>query len=282
MKYRFSINVDEVASQVNKSVADIKERVYSEVEKLSISAHAFIIAKAQAELSGYIRKAFLGDDNRNVRWEKVSGQIWAVTIDEKAAWVVDGRPATFMRWLLYNNPKAKTSKAGDRYAHIPFTNAKLSGSSERNMNDPKAAYESIVKKTMKEAGIPLRKIERNIDGTPKIGVLHKLPIEPPGTREQFPGMFSIPRTQETARRIGLPAHGGIFHLKGMLITQRLNQKGKPVREAITIRTISSKHEAEGNRWIMPEVKPFNVLQQAHDHAQEEWSKVLEAIKREYQ
>jgi hypothetical protein len=150
------------------------------------------------------------------------------------------------------------------------------------MNDPKAAYEAIVKKTMKEAKIPLRKIERNPDGTPKLGVLHKLSIEPPGSSSQFPGMFSVPRTQETAAKIGLPAHEGIYHLKGLMVVQRMNSKNKPVREAITIRTISSKHEAEGNRWMYPEVKPFRSLEAAQDFAQEEWSKILEAIRRDYQ
>ena len=281
MKYRFSINADEVARQVGRNLSEVRDRVYQEVQKLSISAHAFIIAKANAELNGYIRQAFLGPDNKNVHWEKVADQIWAVTIDEKAAWIEEGRPAMFMRWLIDNNPKAKTAKDGSRYAHIPFTHSKLAGRSESTMNNPKAAYEAIVKKTMKDNGIPLKKIEKNADGSPKLGVLHRLPIEPPGTREQFPGMFSMPRSHQMAKQIGLEPHGGIFHLKGVMVVQRLNTKGKPVREAITIRTISTKHEAEG-RWKYPEVPAFKSLEAASNFAQEEWAKVLEAIRRDYQ
>lgn len=279
MKYRFSINVDEVARQVQKDVAQVRARVTDEVRKLSISTHAFVIAKANAELDGYIRKAFLGENNKNVRWEQVADRIWAVTIDESAAWIEEGKPSVFMRWLLDNNPKAKTAKDGSRYAAIPMTQARLSGG--KKMNNPKVAYETIIKNAMKQEGISIKRIERNDDGTPKTGILHKLSIQPPGTRDQFPGMFSIPRSQETAARVGLPAHDGIFHLKGAVVTQRLDAKNKPVREVITFRTISSKHEAEGNRWMSKAVQPFGALEAASQYAKEEWERIVEAIKRDY-
>jgi hypothetical protein len=279
MKYRVSINIDEVARQVNTTVDNLRSRIYNEVEKLSISTHAFIVAKANSDLRGYMREAFLGKDNKNVRWTKVSDQIWAVEIDESARWIEEGKSATFMRWLLDNNPKAKTAKDGSRYAHIPFTHAKLAGANDKT-NDPKQAYEAIVRKTLKENKISLRKIERLPDGSPKLGVLHTVPVDPPGSPQQFPGFFSMPRNPEMARLTGLPQHSGIFHLKGLMVTQRLNQKGKPVREAVTIRTISSKHEAEG-RWFAKEIKPLASLDAAQSFAESEWHNILEAIKAEF-
>jgi hypothetical protein len=280
MKYRLSANVDEVARQVNRTVGEVRTRVIDEMEKLSISSHAFIVAKANAELNGYLREAFLGKDHRNLRWEKVSDQIWAVTLDESARWIEEGRQPTFMRWLLDHNPKAKVAKDGSRYAYIPFSHLK-SGQKPDLSGDPKAAYEAIVRRTLRENKINLRKVERNLDGTPKFGVLRKFSMEPPGSREQFPGLFSQPRSPEVAKKIGLRPHDGIYHLKGLMLVQRPGKKkGSVVREAVTIRTISSKHEAEGNRWIYPQVRAFGGLQAAHEYAQLEWAKIVELLKRE--
>lgn len=281
MKYRFSINVDEVARQVGKDVVAIRERVTGEVQRLSISTHAFVVAKANAELDGYIRKIFLGKNNENVRWEQVADRIWAVTIDESVAWIEEGKPSVFMRWLLDNNPKAKTAKDGSRYARIPLTHARLAGSSANRQNNPKAAYESMVKNAMKASGIALKKIERNEDGSPKLGILHRLDVQPPGSQSQFPGMFSMPRPADVAKKVGLPPHGGIFHLKGAVVTQRMDSKNKPIREVITFRTISSKHEAEGNRWMSKAIQPFGALEAATKYAREEWERIVEAIKRDY-
>lgn len=280
MAFRLTINVTALAEHLNTTIDRVRERARQEVENLSISTHAFIVAKAQQELPPFLRDKFLGKDNKNVRWVKVSDSIWVVEIDESVAYISEGRPKVFMSWLLNNNPKAKTAKDGSRYAHIPMTQARHTQGGRDKFNNPKAAYEAIVRKTMQDNGLNLKKIEKNPDGSPKIGILHRLNVMEPGDQSQFPGMYSKPRTEEMARQIGLPAHSGIFHLKGLAIIQRTNERGKVVREAVTFRTISSKHEAEG-RWMAPEVPAFKFEESARAYAEAQWSQILKSIEEEF-
>ena len=272
--FRFSINADEFAAHLNQKVEDILARVQAEVEKISVGAHAFIVAKANTELTGYKRTAFLGKDNKNVRWSKIGDSMWVVEVDAQADWIEKGREPTFMGDWLLKSPKAKTAKDGSKYMSIPFPSVRQG----KSVSSP--VLSSMVKTAMKQEGISMKKIEHNPDGSPKMGVIHKLNIPEPGGRNQFPGLFSAPRSSEMSKITGLPAHGGIFKLQDTVIMQRMNQKGKVVKEAVTFRTISSKHKAEG-RWIYPKVEAFNSLQAAHDWAQEQWSEIAKQLESEW-
>jgi hypothetical protein len=92
--------------------------------------------------------------------------------------------------------------------------------------------------------------------------------------------FSMPRSQEMAAKIGLQPHSGIHKLEGLVVTQRMGKDGKVVKEALTFRTISTKHEAEG-RWYYPEQKPLKAFPAAYDFAKTLMDEAVRRINQEF-
>lgn len=292
-KFHFIINIDEIADKISLASNVIESRVKTAVEALSVSVHAFIINRASSELSGFKKDFFLGTGEhakketqkstphpgvdqsaRHVRWVKVADSLWVVELDEKVAWIEQGRSPVSMAtedWLLKPGSKGlKTAKDGSKYKAIPFTHTR----GGKDLNTDKPALASIINKAFKAQKIPLKKIEKDSSGNPKLGVIHKLQINiPEGGHASMPGIFSRPRSPEEAAATGLKAHGGIHYLKDAVVIQRKNPKGKVVKEAVTFRIVSSKHQAE-NRWMYPAVKPFGAIPAAYQYAQEEWAQIL--------
>jgi hypothetical protein len=275
-KLEISVDAQKLADLLNKTVNDILPGLRTKVQQLSVATHAFIVHQAQEKLSGNLLEQFLGPDNKNVRWTQVGDSMWVVEIDQSVAWIEEGRTEPqFMDWLLTKNPKAKVSKKGTLYARIPISNGKLnSTATPRN-----PALAAIIKSALKENKIPLKKIEKNPDGTPKLGVLHRISPQMPGPQSQFPTLYSEPRSQAMAELTGLPAHGGISLLQDTLIVQRKNQKGKVVREAITFRTITEAHKKEG-RWFAPPRPGLHSIKEAHDWASQQVETIIRTMQDE--
>lgn len=292
MPINFSIivNAQQVAAQLQQQAESIAPRLRQEVERLSVSAHAFIVKKAEQKLSDRDLKMFLGEDNKNVRWSKVGESIWVVEIDDSVRDIEEGRERKFMEWLLTKNAKAKRAKDGSMYASIPMPKVRFAGPGAGSVNSSRADLAAMVSNAMRDSGISLKKIEKNADGTPKTGILHKLDPQLPGTQSQFPTLFSMPRSNEMAALTGLKPHGGIPLTQGAVVLQRWQQqnnksnqnmqKGKIVREAVTFRTISSKHEAEG-RWFLKAKPGLHAMQEAYEYAQQEWTKIVQRLQEEF-
>lgn len=273
MRFKLESNVTDLAEKLKSDIDKFKAKVDQEAKNIAVMTHAFVAAKAKNELNSFQQQAYLGKNEENLRYSKLGEGVYLVELDAKAAFIEDGSPKKFMKWLLDNNPKAKTAKDGSRYAHIPFSHTK--SNSTKNVNDSKSAFYDIVSKRLKEENIDLNKIEKNTDGTPKLGIVHKINTVSILAAEKNRSNFSSPRSQEMAAKIGLKPHSGIHKLEGLVVTQRKDKSGKIVKEAITIRTISSKHEAEG-RWYYPEIKPFKGMQSGYEYAK---SLMEESIKR---
>lgn len=297
--FRIKIDISEVAQKIKQAREMIDDKVKGSVENLSIATHAFITNKANETFkdSTFKREYYLGlgqygkdstreSDNdaridgsaKHLRWIKIGDGIWMVELDEKAAWLEEGREPTFMGdWLLKPGAKGvKTAKDGSRYRVIPFKQL----SNGREAEGTKPLYAELVKKQMKRQGLNLKKIENNPDGSPKLGVLHKLTMTPTMTQQMSPGLYSRPRSQEEAAMSGLKPHDGIYKLKGAVVMQRKNAKGKVQREAVVFRVISSKHKVE-NRWMYPKVAPANIFPQAYDWANKEWDKIVASLEKEF-
>lgn len=263
----FVINAAAVAKAIEQDVNDIIGELTQKVEALTIQTHAKVLEFASQELHGWQLNNFLGDGGQNIRWARASDSLWVVEIDESVGFYDDGRQKTNMateHWLLKN---AKTSKSGHKYKVIPMEIGKGS-----NNLGTAAALNTIATNAIKQARtsegkrISRKKIERNPDGTPKLGVLHRIKAGPPGPQSQYPSLFSKPRGPEESKSTGLPQHGGIFKLQGLAITQRM-VKGKVKREAVVFRVVSEKHR--NNRWMYPEIKAHNFLDRALDWAVKE-------------
>lgn len=278
MVFRFSVNAAEIAAKINQTADAIVPRLRQEVQALSAATHAFVVDKAQRDLKGGTLARFLGKNGENVRWVQIDPNIWVVEIDESVRDIEEGHDRRFMSWLLTNNPKAKTAKDGSKYAAIPMTKAQGTGPGKDAANAKNPAYTAMVKNTLKANKVSLTKIDRHADGSPKLGVIGKYDVDQP-ERSQFPGMWSAPRTAQQAAITGLPQHGGYFHLQGLVVTQRMQGK-RVVREAVTFRTISSKHEKDG-RWFQKAQQGLKSIPAAYDWAQQEWSKIVAEMEREF-
>ena len=288
--FNFKVNVEQVAQKLGQAADVVQSKVADAVEKLVASTHAFVVHKAQTELGDFKRSILPGPPEadgmpKNVKWKKIAERIWVVEIMPEAAWIEEGRPPTSMAtesWLLKPG-KVKTAKDGSTYRVIPFTHSQLAGKDKpahATSEISKPALAAIAKRAIKSAGVNLKKIERHDDGSPKLGILHKIPIDVEHHRG-VPGFSSKARTHEDAVKTGFKEHGGIPYLSGLAVTQRVNAKGKVTREAVTFRVVSSKHRLEG-RWEYPAVPAFDSLPAAMRYAELEWEKMLKIMEQEYQ
>lgn len=308
---RFRVDASEIAAKLGLARELIEDQIVNNVELLSISAHAFILGLAKKEWANddFKRNFYLGigqkdgsgtsTQNPNIdqsakylRWVKISDGMWMVELDERAQWLEEGRPETFMgEWLLKPGAKGvKRAKDGSLYRAIPF---KETSGKKDTASHP--ALSQIVRDYAKQNKINLTKVEKGPDNTPKLGMMRKLDIRPHDATGYAPGLlFSRPRTEEEARITGLKAHSGIFKLQGAAIFQNVYEKGQLVtnkqqakklaatkkgsvkRETVVFRVISSKHKLE-NRWMYPEVKPVNFFQKAYEHAEQQWAKIVQSI-----
>jgi hypothetical protein len=295
--FKISVNIEEVTSKLNQTQEAIENVLKPAIESVSIATHAFILNKANTELSGFKREMFLGlgqyakkasgqssKDERvdstakNVRWIKISNNMWVVEIDESAKWIEEGRPETSMatdQWLLKPG-KAKIAKDGSTYRSIPFKQTE----GKKDAPGAKPLFAELVKRAAKRQNVSLTKPEIGLDGKPKIGIVAKLDISPTMTRSESPVLYSKPRTLEEAMATGLQPHGGIFKLKGAVVTQKLNKKGKPVKETVVFRTVSSKHKNE-SRWMYPQVQAFNAIPAAHKWAEEQINAIIKQIEQDF-
>jgi hypothetical protein len=140
----------------------------------------------------------------------------------------------------------------------------------------------MVKSALQEKKINLNKLERNPDGTPKSGILHKIDMAPPFTAQQAPSLYSKPRTPLESQMTGLEEHGGNYLLGGLSVIQREiditdarsgETKKKWTKEAVVFRVVSEKHQME-DRWKYPEVKAFNGIPEAYEFAKKLWSETM--------
>jgi hypothetical protein len=309
--FRFRVDASEVAQKLNTTRELIEDKVVSGVETLSIAAHAYIVNLANTKWANddFKRKYYLGigeygkeasgvstNDPRIdqvpkfVRWVKIADGLWVVELDEKAQWLEQGRPETFMGdWLLKPGAKGvKRAKDGSLYRAIPFKqtegNAKAAGAS------PQLA--EIVKNYAKQNKISLTKPSLNKANQPILGaakypgtsnqetrpvIVQKLDIRAHDATGYAPGvLYSKPRTEADAALSGLKPHEGIFKLAGAVVTQKKTKSGKVKKETVVFRVISSKHKAE-SRWMYPEVQPANLLQKTFDFANQQWESIVKQI-----
>jgi hypothetical protein len=271
--FSFKANLKEIADKLGQTTDAISARIKSEVGKLSISTHAFVVAFANERLTGFNRDHFFGKNNKNVRWTQVADGYWVVEIDESVRWIEEGRPQpTFMGdWLLKPGaPGVKTAKDGSKFRVIPMNQTKNS------QKDPILFHN--IKYALQQNNIDMKKITRGSDNKPILGVVAKLGIKE--KRTSYPEMhFSEPRNRQTANKLGLPETHGHHYLDNAVVTQR-KVGGKVKKEVVTFRVISSKHKQEG-RWFYPKVEALNSIPEAYKYANEEWGKIVNSLQQEF-
>src|SRR5690606_1751640 len=108
-------------------------------------------------------------------FEEISPGVWVISVDEDGLWIEEGiEPNKDMKpGLLAKN--FKTSKDGHRYKAIPFDY----GIPPAQQTPSVQQAISYMKSQLRKEKIPFRKIEKNVDGSPKVGKLHELDFHNP-------------------------------------------------------------------------------------------------------
>lgn len=246
MSIKINIDVSGIAAQMKEFAMEVEQDLQRAVADLAAMTNAKVAELAAAEL-----KTSLKTLQENLGYEEISPGIWVVWIDEAALFIEDGVEAsTDMKPGLLKGA-TKISKDGHRYRSIPFDHSKAPS----QMSAGAQQMVTQIKQFLRRENVPFKKIEKDANGSPRVGKLHKFDIEsdPPTSRASHPG------------------------LQGLSIYQSKDSSGNVRRDILTFRTVSDGPASKG-KWIHPGVQPKNFLDRASEWAIKEWEdKILPEV-----
>jgi len=248
---KFNVDIERLSKHLDGVKKDVQEDLTKGVENLASMTHAKTLELATEELT-ILSKIY----KDNVEFSNPAPNFWVVTLKEPAMWIEEGRKSGFMEELL-NGKSARQGKNG-KYAIIPFKHNK-----NPTEQSPKA-YDLAkeIQYELKKKGVAWKKIEKNEDGSPRIGRLHSF-------------QFNNPRAiaQKDIHKNPLT--------KGVSVYQTKQKDGSVRRDIMTFRVISEKHKNEG-LWVHPGRQGNKILDKAFDWAMQTWEKdILPAIFEKY-
>jgi hypothetical protein len=259
----FQINLD------LGSLSDLSESVRAKVQRelsraagdLAAQTYAHIVEQVNEKLHS-TREQYL----EGLSIDKLAEGSWVVALDPKATWIEDGMERHEMiQQILSGGQPARVAKDGTtRYKIIPFKINKAPTRLTAAGRDLKNAAQSA----MREQGMPWGKIEKDGEGNPIHGKLHKLDVmNKPIKTFHGAGQGHGPIGDVRQGLTGTP------FLKGVNVFQNL-VRGKTGRlytqkDVLTFRVISSKHMGTG-RWIHPGVPARHFFDEAYRWSSNIW------------
>jgi hypothetical protein len=266
-----TLDVSELIQKHQELADQIESATSGAVEKLTMMTHAHIVQEANQKLHS-TREKFIS----SLKIEQLEDHIWGITVPEETLWIEEGLPANFdMLPGLLASPKAKTGKNG-KYIVIPF---------KHNKNPTQStAFQKIlanaIKQEMGKRNIPYGNIEKNPDGSPKVGLLHKFNVNTPAHSNELKPGVSGPQGHHMAihsRPQGTQApQSGRPYLWGVRVYQNeiKNSQGNSSfrKDIMTFRTASESQK--GNKWIHPGIEKRDFLGQAQIWAERQWETVI--------
>ena len=238
---KLQIDAEGIAREFGEVKQAVKASLEEGVRALAAMTHAKTAELAAQRLRS-TRKTYMD----NLSFAEVVPGVWVVTLEEPALWIEEGRRSgSMIDDLLRKN--YKIAKDGSRYRAIPFDHGKAPQSM------PMKALEIVtqLKRELKARNIPFKGIERDTQGNPRLGVLHRLNLESehPTPRARFPA------------------------LHGLRISQNMNSQGKVSRSLMTFRIVSDKHKADG-RWNHPGRTGDKLMDLAMTWAEDLWEREI--------
>lgn len=222
--FRVQVNAEGLAKAFGQLANEAEQAIKDGVKLASAMAYAHANELARERLHSRLT-TFLDA----LRYKEVSEGIWAIELDESATWIDDGmKPHDMKPDLLRKN--AKIGKDGQRYKVIPFSHSK----NPQDQTDKEKGYADQIKAELKKRKIPLKKVELNADGSPRIGKIHGFNID-------------------SARPSPKASHPA---LSGVNIYQRKDNNGNIRKDIVTFRVVSSK---QTDKWFHPGLKPANIF-----------------------
>ena len=238
---KININIDALTAQIKDFAMEAGEDLKKGVANLAAITHAKTAELAASELKTTAKT--LKD---NLGFEEISEGVWVVSIDQDALFIEEGiEPNTDMKPGLLKGA-TKTSKDGNKYRPIPFEHSKAPS----QMTPASQHIVNILNQNLKKENIPFKKIEKNQDGSPRVGKLHSLNIDSP-----------------------IPGKGNTPALKGVSIYQTLTKTGNVRRDILTFRTVSSGPRSAG-KFLHPGMKAKHFLERAEEWALKTWEEQI--------
>jgi hypothetical protein len=235
MRLKLDIDIDAIAAQFKEFELEVKQDLNKAVANLAQVTHAKVVEMATNELHSS-RKKFLD----NLEIEEVVPGIWMVSVDENGLWVEEGiEPNTDMKPGLLKDG-AKTSSEGHKYKVIPFDHTRPPS----QMSATAQNIVSALKTALKSQNVSFKGIERNSDGSPRIGKIRTLNLG-----GQVPG------------------RGNTGALQGVNIYQTVTKTGNVRKDIMTFRTVSSGPGSEG-KFVHPGLEAKKFLDKALVWAEE--------------
>ncbi len=255
-----NLDIAELAELMNVKDA-IKDATDGAARDLAAMTHGKIAELAGQKLHSR-REMFV----TGLKYHQESDDLWIVSLDAKVRWVDDGLPAHSMLDDLLASPKAKKAKDGSKYIVVPFGHGP--GAGKTSTTPPQQDLISTVKKAMKARGIPFGTIEKDDNGSAKLGRLHSFDItKAPVKSLDGPGQGKGPKGAVKQGPTGIP------FLQGVSVYQSQGPGGKTKRQILTFRVASSKHR-EQSRWEHPGTTPMNLMEEGMQWAMETWQKEI--------
>lgn len=236
MDLKFTINIDDLTNKVETFKEQFKADLLLGIKKLVGQINAHIKDEASKKLhSSY--KLFL----ENYDMHETGANIWEFRIEKPALWIEEGlKPGFDMKEKILN---------GKRYRIIPFDWGKPPTQQPNKMKEIRSELSALLKQN-KVSIDPLR-IEKNSDGTPKIGKLHSF---------DFGGK--------------LMGKGKTPVLQGVSIYQSRDQKtGNVRRDILTFRTMVA-DPGQSGMWKHPGYEGKKFLNEAQEWAESYWEKEM--------
>lgn len=265
----FFVNLDLTPLQkVLDADAKIREEAEKAGKQLVAMTRAHIVEEASRKLRS--RRQMYVDSLTHFQ---VDENTFVVNLDAKARWIEEGLPEHNMLDDLLSSHSAKTAQDGSKYVVVPFQH----NVGPSTITPAQANLLATIKMELRKAKIPYGKIEKDENGDPKLGLLHRLNISTPLKTKEGVGQGHGP--------IGDPIQGwsadgasGTPVLKGARVYQQKVKdkagKDKIQRTIMTYRVASSKHHEDPGRWDHPGLEATNLMDEGGDWAQDQWDRVI--------
>lgn len=242
MPLEIKIDAAALAKEFDEFAKEVEADLKKGVANLAAITHAKVAEMASSEL-----KSSREDYINTLGFEEIAEGIWIVGLGKEAMWIEEGLAPNFdmKPGLLKNGLTGKNGK----YKIIPFEHSKAPSQLTQNAQ----ALVTELRANLKKEKIPFKTIERNEDGSPKLGKLHT---------KNFPS--------------DIPGKGNTPALKGVSIYQSIKDN-KVRRDILTFRTVTSGPGSEG-KWLHPGLDGKQFLDKAAEWAMKEWeTKILPEI-----
>lgn len=249
MSLKIDIDVEQIARQFQEFRLELEADLRKGLKELSVNTHAHIIENvrngAEDPHLNTTKKQYIDNLSKPTDPDG-TGSLWVITLDSGGLPMEDGYSAFDMKEGLLKGASHKV---------IPFDHNKIpqmrSETDKKIMQELSDGLRSINKdrKAQGQSKISLTKIEKNPDGSPRVGRLHELDID-------------------SSKPTAASKHPA---LKGLAIYQSVNKEtGKVSRDVMTFRTVSK----DSDGWKHPGFAGVHYFEKAYEWANQHWDNVI--------